>query len=122
MHRNGTHSSKITCTSCPPRQGGMTGEQAFAYLTGPGGMGKVLADETMGHARWTDQPYPVTERPGLTVACQVAYGSDDQPAHIYTITDDRPATAEQSRRDQEARDRAAQDRFYAGPMAAQYRG
>lgn len=26
------------------------------------------------------------------------------------------------RRDRDARDRAAQDRFYAGPMAAQYRG
>jgi hypothetical protein len=127
MHRDGTHSSKIICASCPPQQATIVQIMAGVLADGwtpagdraPAGVQRAIASMI---EREADATCPRTGR--SATACSPADHSacpDLRPAGSVTMPAWQ-ARAEQSHRDQVARDRAAQDRFYAGPMAAQYRG
>lgn len=115
MHRDGSHSRKITCASCPPRQ-----------ASAPVPDGSWIYDhdhkpETQPAPWETGEIQPFGWHPPLISAGQWRDQFSADGRTMVTVPAWQ-AMAEQSRRDQAARDQAAQDRFYAGPMAGQYRG
>jgi hypothetical protein len=65
-------------------------EAAIKYMTETTEwFGRVYAEEILSAARWAGDGSVTVH--GLTIACDIAYGPNDEPAHVYTFTGKREA-------------------------------